>query len=172
MFNFKTNNDGTRWLGKFCFLGKVFKNFQASSTRFFITKCTDFKNQCWPMVKISPEIINFLGFFCPEKVKYYPKYKSAQFLLKLYPKTQNLAQSPSPTIITLTATQPDPNNGHSMGAGYQVEFTSANPRPSQMADAGTSSPVSLGRNPIIWQDFCMNAVWKREKLDHEVGGCT
>ena len=32
------------------FLGNFFKDFQASSTGVFVTKCIDFKKQCWPMV--------------------------------------------------------------------------------------------------------------------------
>ena len=37
------------------------------------------------MVKIYPEIINFL-FFCPEKIKYYPKKYLPKVLQEIYPK--------------------------------------------------------------------------------------
>ena len=59
--------------------------------------------------KNKPRNNQFSGVFCPEKVKYYPKYKSAQISLKIYPKTQICPVTES-SIITLTATQPDPNN--------------------------------------------------------------
>ena len=41
------------------------------------------------MVKISPEIINFL-FFCPEKIKYYPDKKYAQIFEKFTKKKKKL----------------------------------------------------------------------------------
>ena len=56
-------------------------SFSCIKNRAFVAKCTDFKSQCYPIVKICPEIINFL-FFCPEKVKYYPEKKSAEIFEK------------------------------------------------------------------------------------------
>ena len=49
-----------------------------------MTKCTDLENQCWPMVKICPEIINFL-FFWPELIKNYPENKFCPTLRNFYP---------------------------------------------------------------------------------------
>ena len=54
------------------------------------------------MVKIYPEIINFL-FFCPEKIKYYPKKISAQSFTRNLPK--KFAQSPSPVNMKLILVQ-------------------------------------------------------------------
>ena len=65
----------------------TFKKFSSIKSRVSVAKCTD---QCWPMLKICPEIIYFSGvFFCPEKLKYYPEKKSANFW-KIYPKNKNL----------------------------------------------------------------------------------
>ena len=81
--------------------GKLFfKNFSSIEYRVFITKCTDFKNQCWPMVKIFPEIIIFLGFLLPRKSKILPKIKICPISLKIYPKTQNLPSHRVPPFIT------------------------------------------------------------------------
>ena len=49
-----------------------------TSTLGFKAKCTDLKNQYWPMVKICPEIIDFL-LFCPEKIKYQQKKNLHKF---------------------------------------------------------------------------------------------
>ena len=69
----------TRWLGKF-FMG------------------TELINQCWPMVKICPEIINFL-FFCPEKNKILPKKKICPNFWKIYPKNTNLPSHRVPPML-------------------------------------------------------------------------
>ena len=67
----------------FVFLGNFFKNFQTSSAGVFVAKCTDLKKQCWPMVKNLPRNNQFFGFFCPEKIKYYPEKKLPKFLKNL-----------------------------------------------------------------------------------------
>ena len=68
-----------------------------------MAKCTDLKNQYWPMVKICPEIINFTDF-CTELVKYYPEKNLPKFFNKLPQKTK-FAQSPGPAIIKLNKDQ-------------------------------------------------------------------
>ena len=48
--------------------------------------------------KLCPEIINFLVFL-PRKSKILPKIKTCWISLKIYPKTQKFAQSPSPASV-------------------------------------------------------------------------
>ena len=59
-----------------------------------MAKYTDLKNQCWPMVKLCPEIIIFT-VFCPEKIKYCPEKKSTQIFEKFTKKTPKFSRSPS-----------------------------------------------------------------------------
>ena len=48
---------GLGWLGKFYFLGECCKILKPQAQD-ICGQVTDVKNQCWPMVKICPEIIN------------------------------------------------------------------------------------------------------------------
>ena len=77
------------------FWGNFFKNFQASSTGIFITKCTDLKNQCRPMAKICPEIKKILGFFAQKKYNITQKI-FFPISVKIYPKTQNFPSHRGP----------------------------------------------------------------------------
>ena len=89
MNQYHVDSMGDSVTGQIFLGGKFLKKNSSIKYRVFVAKCTDLKNQCWSMVKICPEIINFLGCL-PRKNKILPRKKICPNFGKIYPKNTNL----------------------------------------------------------------------------------